>query len=283
MPGQPVTKDTFMRQAEKMLNLGSDGFKMYEGKPNARKMIGGRSLLDPAYDSFFALLEERSAPVVIHMGDPESFWDPRLCEEENFYKGWFFGDSSYASLHTIQEEILTLLKRYPKLRIVVPQLAFLPEKPEQLGEWLEQYPNLYFDLGPTPEIKRELRSTDPALRDLISKWHNRIFFSCTGVCPDGKSVVAKSKQYHELLLSCGWEISVLDDIFNRTFRNLFPNSSIVDKDLCIDYCQELISQMNKLTIRVKPYEQIKLRIEEVRSLFDGVNQSFILPIEDISS
>ena len=62
------------RQAREYAAMGFDGIKMVELKPTVYRNLGGVRLGGPRYDGMFSFLEESGMPVLLHMGDPETFW-----------------------------------------------------------------------------------------------------------------------------------------------------------------------------------------------------------------
>ena len=63
-----------LEQAVRLKQLGFDGMKMLEGKPDTRKNIG-LPLDSPLFDKYYSYLEAEGIPVTYHVGDPKVFWD----------------------------------------------------------------------------------------------------------------------------------------------------------------------------------------------------------------
>lgn len=267
LPGRMISEHTFRRQAEALLAAGADGFKMYEGKPNARKHIGNRPLTEKNYAGFFAMLEEKQIPVAIHLADPDSFWDPSLCSADAYNSGWFFGDSSYASAETIRGEVLTLLRRYPRMKMIIPQLGFLTHSLDRLAQWLEQFPALTCDLGPTPEFYRHLAAPNGELKHFLRQYHDRVFFACTGVCADRAAVLRKADKHIRILRECSAEQNLPPGLWSENFIRLFGDARPVDRERCLAYIADTEECLLRCPEEAVPYHRVLNRIREIKELF----------------
>ncbi len=270
LPGEEIGLHTFRDQAKALMACGADGFKMYEGKPNARKLIGGRSLLDPSYESFFAWLEQERVPVSIHLADPDDNWDPAKCAEDVFQSGWFFGDSSYAPADTIRREVFEVMRRHPGLRVIIPQLGYLTHTPEVLSEWLERFSELRYDLGPTPEMYRDLSGPRQPLRDLLLRYQDRLLFACTGVCADSDAVVRKGKRHIQTMASVFPREDMLAAIYSGNAEKLFGVPHPVHTERCLEYIERSAECLRRCPERAEPYHSTLARLLEIRSVFRSV-------------
>ena len=265
IPGKEVNAHTFRKQAEELLAAGADGFKMYEGKPNARKQIGNRSLLDRSYEEYFSCLEERQIPVAIHLADPDHFWDPASCGEEIFRNGWFFGDSSYASAQTIRNEVFTLLEHHPRMKVIIPQLGFLTHQLDMMSSWMERFPELTLDLGPTPEFYADLEAPGGELKQFLRQYRDRVFFSCTGVCQDGTAVIKKAEKHKSVLEAVLPE--VCDPIWSENFIRIFGKPRTVDQLQCLSLINETKGYLMACLAGITMYSNILIRLQQIEDLF----------------
>ena len=64
----------YEKQAEALLDMGADGFKFIQMKPDVRKHVG-KGICHESYDKVLSLFEERGTPMTLHTADPDSFWD----------------------------------------------------------------------------------------------------------------------------------------------------------------------------------------------------------------
>jgi len=235
LPDVKIEKDTFRSQAERCVEYGADGFKMYEGKPTARRLIGNRSLLDESYRSFFAYLEEKRLPLALHMADPPHFWSARDCGAEAFERGWYCGDSTFTPYERIVFEVKEVLARYPGMPVIIPQLGYLCDDFDQAEKMLEKYDNLMFDLGPTGEFYALAENDPGAVKQFIQRWHSRLIFAAVGVERNLAAVNDKAGR----LITVLSELGAGEDIFSGNFEKLCGAPAKTDKAALLDMADKL--------------------------------------------
>ena len=235
IPGTCFGTYGFGRQAEMFRMIGVDGFKMYEGKPNARKACGNIPLDGEKYKPFFEDLEKNNIPVAIHLADPPDFWDINCLESYPFEKGWFFGDLAHSTWQEIYDEVFTVVSAYPKLKVIVPQFGYLMPDLQKLAELLDRYPNLYFDTGPATGFNEVLTEQKEAARAFFEKYAGRILFACTGVCEDFSKAHLKAERLYGSLDGLGLSESVAKALYAEGFMSRCPYKELNKKSL-LDYC-----------------------------------------------
>ena len=150
-------------QAEILLNMGCDGFKiMYS--PNLAKYYG-RSINDSHFNKMFSLFEERGTPVNIHLADPEDFWG----------KGERY-DDSFPSYEQLFEDMFAMLDRHPKMRVTFAHFMFLSNQPEKAKMVMDKYPNVNFDITPGVEMYYNFDKNLDFWRDFFKIYSHRIIF-----------------------------------------------------------------------------------------------------------
>ena len=141
--------ENFLAQAQEYYAAGYDGIKLLEGKPGLRKLFKFK-ISDPVYDKMFSFLEEVNMPVTLHNGDPSAFWDKSKMSEYAIKRGWFV-DETNLTLTEMQEDILTLMKRHPKLRFTQAHCGFTSDRIEQAKRFLGDYEYTRYDMTPGGE------------------------------------------------------------------------------------------------------------------------------------
>ena len=106
-------------QAVRLKQLGFDGMKMLEGKPDTRKMTS-LPLDSSVYDKYFSYLEAESIPVTYHVGDPKIFWDEEKAPDWAEKEGWTYTDGSFVSKETLYGEVSGFLRNSPSSRLLCP-------------------------------------------------------------------------------------------------------------------------------------------------------------------
>ncbi|NIN10780.1 MAG: amidohydrolase family protein, partial [Gemmatimonadales bacterium] len=143
--------EDFAEQARRLLQAGCDGMKMIEGKPTTRKALG-HPLDDPMYDDYYAFMEQVGAPILFHVGDPRTFWDPELCPPMAKEHGWFYGDGSFPTLDQLYREQQSVLESFPDLRVIFAHFNFRSDDIAAARGLLDRRPQVSFDITPGGEM-----------------------------------------------------------------------------------------------------------------------------------
>lgn len=172
MPDTPDKRSCFVGQAQKLMNIGFDGIKMF-GKPTIRKEFG--EPFDSAiFDEFYAYIEAKQIPILFHVADPETFWDPEIIPDWAVKSGWFFGDGTFPSKETFYKEINGILKKFPKLKIIFAHFYFLSGNMDRASEFLDSWPNISFDITPGSEMYINFSKSPEKWHDFFVKYQDRI-------------------------------------------------------------------------------------------------------------
>jgi predicted TIM-barrel fold metal-dependent hydrolase len=155
--------------------IGFDGLKLIEGKPMVRKLLG-LPLDGPQYAAMWAELEGRGFPVVLHVADPEEFWDPERCPGWARERDWFYGDGTYPMKEALYLEIDQVLARHPRLKLVLAHLYFLSADLARAGAFLDAHPGVYLDLTPGVEMYHNFARDLEAARDFFLRYADRLIF-----------------------------------------------------------------------------------------------------------
>ena len=141
--------DDYLRQAQEYYDAGFDGMKFLEGHPSFRKTFG--ALSSKRYDKMFAFLEENGIPITIHNADPRSGWDINKVDAYALKHGRFYGDGSFPTFEECRDDVLRVVKKYPKLKMCLAHGAFLHsdiDKP-YLEKFMGDYENTKVDVSAT--------------------------------------------------------------------------------------------------------------------------------------
>ncbi len=166
-PEYPVTKDYgFKEQAKTLLDMGFDGIKLIETKPNAYKKIGTK-ISGEIYDDFFNYLEEENIHIICHATDQVSHRAEVRAGNENLEK-------MYALCEEIYEDVLLRLEKNPDLKITLAHFFFMAEELDRLSAVLDKYPNVCIDTTPAERELHYLSETPEKTRAFFRKYADRI-------------------------------------------------------------------------------------------------------------
>lgn len=216
----------FSMQARKLFDAGADGIKMLEGKPNARKALG-IPLYSDIFDSYYSYMEEKAYPILMHVADPEEFWDPDKVTGFAKTHGWFWGDGTFPEKEQLYSESVAVLEKFPKLRIVFAHFYFLSADIDRASKFLDKWKNVSFDITPGWEMYDNFTRKPDAWREFFMEYQDRLIFGTDNTPPLKLS-------HDDQLCNCMQAITKIRDFLETDNemlcgRGLKLNSKILEK------------------------------------------------------
>jgi predicted TIM-barrel fold metal-dependent hydrolase len=276
-------KENFRKQAETMFAAGADGFKMLEGKTTSRK-ISGLPLNDNVYDLFFKFMEDNKFPVLMHVADPEEFWDAEKVSEHAKAAGWFYGDGSFPSKETLYREAEGILEKFPNLKITFAHFFFLSADLDRAEAFLKKWPAVNFDLTPGREMYVNFSKKSPAWRDFFIRHQDRLIFGSDSYLSIN-SILEKDFEWNTgimkdimTFLSTGKEVfsgkglnldeKTLRKIYGENFKStlLFASPRKPDLKLLSRECGarlKLISETKENSFVLENFRKISAKLQEL--------------------
>jgi predicted TIM-barrel fold metal-dependent hydrolase len=182
-------------QVVRLKAIGFDGLKMTEGKPTKRTYIP-IPLDAPEYEGLWATLEELQMPVLLHAGDPESFWDPLRCPPRARARGWFYGGGDYPLKEELHAEVSHVLQRRPRLKMVLAHFHFLSADLERAGRLLDTYSGVCLDLAPGSEMLNQFTRANGQARAFFRRYSDRLIYGTDtttgGMLRDGERAIERA-------------------------------------------------------------------------------------------
>lgn len=179
IPASTLSEKAFeahlVEQVRGMIETGFDGVKLIETKP-AMYVTYPFHLHEPVFDRFFGTLEEKQFPVLWHVGDPATFWDPEQAPVWAKERGWFYGEGDFPSLETLYEQSQEVLTRHPRLKVTFAHFYFLADDLQRLGKLFEAFPNVRVDITPGTEMYTSFSSDVHEARKFFIDYGDRILF-----------------------------------------------------------------------------------------------------------
>jgi predicted TIM-barrel fold metal-dependent hydrolase len=160
-------------QVDILQGIGCEGIKMVEAKPDFQLKLP--SYNDSFYQSFFLKAEEKCCPILMHVADPEEFWSRETAPSWAVQNGWYYTDKhpSKEDLYIMTDNVL---KKFRGLTVIFAHFYFLSADLERASRFLDNYPNVYFDLAPGVEMYHNFSSNPEMTRDFFIKYQNRIIY-----------------------------------------------------------------------------------------------------------
>ncbi len=253
----PEDPDYYLTFAKKCMAMGFDGFKSVLGLPTIRKRIG-MGINHPAFDKFFAYLEEEEIPFVIHVGNPAIYWDLENAPEEAVRLGRVY-DESFQTLEELHSEALALLEKFPKLHVTFAHGFYMGDDIERLKWVFDTYENVLIDLAPGTPFFVDMCKNLEAWKEFFQVYQKRILF--------GSDTIVTSNVMHTLLSDtvCNFletkgpytchdgSVIMGIDIDGEQLENICWNNAIrretprpINKPMVVEECKRLLAEETRL-------------------------------------
>lgn len=283
LPGQSKEGLDLAGQAKRLMEVGFDGVKMIEGKPTVYKLLG-ICLNDPVYDEYYGYLELQGIPVLFHVGDPETFWDRKAIPPKFIELGWCYDDGTYPAKEQLYAEIDDVLGRFPKLRVVFAHFYFLSADVGRAGEFLDNWPDVSFDITPGTEMYDNFSGKPQQWRQFFLEHQERIIFGTDNVCSVQKGSVEEAVENIEVmrrfletkdrfdgygyrLSGLGLEAAALERIYGRNFQRYFgAKPKTVDPSAAIEFCRELVARLEQGDEHAGVLATLRQTVREIEQL-----------------
>lgn len=169
-----------LEMIENAVKQGANGLKVYKGLgltdvDNEGKRI---AVNDPRLDPIWAKCGELGIPVLIHSGEPNSFWKPKdkynerwleLKQEPDRYRD----PAKVPSFEEIMAEQHSVFRKHRNTKFIDAHLGWFGNDLERLGKLFDEIPNVYTELG---AVLAELGRQPKAARTFMIKYQDRIMF-----------------------------------------------------------------------------------------------------------
>jgi len=248
----------YATQAKNLIALGFDGMKMLEGKPEIRKELQ-KPLDDPSFDEYYKFLEEEEVPLLIHVADPEEFWDRETVPEWAYNNGWFWGDGTYTSKEDLYREVDGFLTKFPKIHGIFAHFYFLSADLEKAAAFLDKWENVSIDLTPGTEMFVNLSKNPEKAKEFFLKYQDRILFGTDNFDPGTEEeldimtkIVSIMRQFLET-----------DDTFqvwDLTFKGIKLDREVLEKIYYKNFFKYVKAEPKELNLEAAVKES-KLTIE----------------------
>lgn len=243
-------------QVKQLLDMGFDGIKILETKPDSRKLVG-LPLDGEIYEPMFAFLEEQAVPVLWHVADPPEFWDVKTAPDFAVKYGWTY-DESFLSWEESIGEVMNVLARHPRLKAIMAHFFFHSHCIDRAQAVMDGHEALFFDLTPGIEMYVNFASRAEQWREFFIRNSKRLMFGtdadefCADImCEDEKDpaiTVAHMRRFLETddeftfwgrpIKGIRLPDEVLDRIYFENFAGIADRRKDVDEKLLVAYTLE---------------------------------------------
>lgn len=171
-----VPQYDFADQLEEMMEIGLDGVKICDFKPDAYKLIGVDSLMEQ-YEKYIGCCERYGVHMCWHVADPQACWDPELVTDYARKVGWFYGDGDHPTYEQFTEMTYRLLDMHPNLNVMLAHVFFKSFEPQEIETLLKKYPHVTIDLAPGWEMVEGFRTHYDAWYRIFREYSDRFLYA----------------------------------------------------------------------------------------------------------
>jgi predicted TIM-barrel fold metal-dependent hydrolase len=176
-PGWPEEP---LMMLEEGVKQGVKGLKVYkELGLNDQDNDGNRiPVNDPRLDPIWAKCGELGIPVLIHSGEPRSFWEPKDKYNERWlelkqFPSRYRNPEKLPSFDSIMAEQHAVFRKHPKTKFINAHLGWYGNDLKKLGKLMDEFPNMYTEIG---AVLAELGRQPKAARAFFIAYQDRILF-----------------------------------------------------------------------------------------------------------
>jgi len=178
--GDPGWTEKAVAQLETDVKNGAQGLKIFKNLGMTAKDTSGQRVPvdDPRLDPVWAKCGALGIPVLIHSGEPRSFFDPQDRFNERWLELKQFPDRArpaerYPSWETIIGEQHRMFAKHPETKFIDAHLGWLGGDLGRLGKLFDRLPNVYTEIG---AVLAELGRQPRFAREWFIKYQDRVMF-----------------------------------------------------------------------------------------------------------
>ena len=181
---EKLDDSNFAKEQVELINKavaqGVIGLKVYKslGLTDKDKKGNRIAINDPRLDPIWKACGDQNIPVLIHSGEPSSFWDPKDKYNERWLElrqkpGRYRDPEKNPSFEEVLAEQHAVFKKHPNTTFINAHLGWMGNDLDRLGKHLDQYPNVMTEIG---AVLAELGRQPKRARQFFIDNQDRILF-----------------------------------------------------------------------------------------------------------
>ncbi|MFZ8961497.1 MAG: amidohydrolase family protein [Flavobacteriaceae bacterium] len=222
------------------VQAGVMGLKVYKSLGLTDRDSKGQRIAinDPRLAPVWEACGKNGIPVLIHSGEPSSFWDPKDKYNERWLElrqkpGRFRDPATNPSFEEVLAEQHAIFEKHPNTLFINAHMGWMGNDLDRLGAHLDRYPNVYTEIG---AVLAELGRQPQRARQFFKDYQDRILF--------GKDSYSVSEYYtyfrvletddeyfdyyrkrhaHWKMYGLALPDSILQKLYYKNALSLFPN------------------------------------------------------------
>jgi len=202
---QPGVVDRLLEQLATDFADGAVACKLWKNVGMEVGLNDGRPLLpdDPLLDPIYRWLDREGHPLLMHVADPPSAWEPpgRDGQPPSAYlrqnpQWYLFGRHPRPSRVALLAARDRVLERYPSLTVIGAHLGSLENDLPQLALLLRRYPRFAVDLS--ARTVALLHQDHGLVRDFLLEFSDRVLWGSDAVQQVPHSLLSDEERRHQL-------------------------------------------------------------------------------------
>jgi len=173
-------KQTQIALIDSAAAAGVMGLKVYKslGLTDTDSAGNRIAINDPRLDPIWEACGKNKMPVLIHSGEPSSFWEPKDRYNERWLElrqkpGRYRDPATNPSFEEILVEQHAIFKKHPNTIFINAHLGWMGNNLDRLGQHLDAYPNVMTEIG---AVLAELGRQPKRARQFFIDYQDRILF-----------------------------------------------------------------------------------------------------------
>ena len=159
------TPEYYLEMAKFYMQAGFDGFKMIEDSLKNPDRTPFTNYDCEQFELFYDYCEKEQIPITIHTSGPEFSW----------HKGHTYHNAPL-TFEECYDVFRRLLSRHPNLKLSLAHFFFISGHIDVASEFLDKYPNVYYDLTPNPFMYDDFAKNPEMWKEFFIKYQDRILF-----------------------------------------------------------------------------------------------------------
>jgi uncharacterized protein len=173
-------------QLEADFNAGAMGLKVFKDLGMfARKADGSRLKVDdPELDPVWEMCAKHNAPVLIHIAEPQAFFEPLDFNNERWLELALYADRRHQTgvrFEELMTERNNMIKKHPKTNFILAHFGWHGNDLARAGTLLDQNPNVYYDVA---AVLYDFGRQPRAAHEFFIKYQDRVLFGKDSYQPD---------------------------------------------------------------------------------------------------
>jgi predicted TIM-barrel fold metal-dependent hydrolase len=167
-----------LKMMEEGVKQGVRGLKVYKTLGlNETDNEGKRIAIDdPRLDPIWSKCGELGIPVLIHSGEPNSFWNPKDKHNERWlelkeHPSRYRDSENFPTFEQVMAEQHHVFRKHPETKFIDAHLGWFGNDLERFGKLLDEMPNVYTELG---AVLAELGRQPKFARAWMIKYQDRV-------------------------------------------------------------------------------------------------------------